>query len=629
MKLYPPVGNPQLNTGSLLVNSGPLVYAWTLPPIFNNRSISATITGLPAITTDPVTVTAAVMYTYSNTQQVATALAPFPINLGGPTVTIDQPQNNALQPLGALNIVGNASDPEGVQQVFVCAKLSDTCAGADWKLATGTASWQYQWIPAADGLYTVRAFAVDAFGVSGQATAPISVKVDRVAPSGARFDRSGTVYLNTQYLSDTLDTLFVTGRITDTNGASASGAGKAVVIVDDGRSSPTQPGYHHVVPVDQPGQLSSSFTFSLSLPHSGFGGALNPSNAYTLTVGGIDLAGNYGAMSQTLRVVVDDHAPVVFSRVPQIGANGSLALNGRASDSALLPEAITAQPYTPTMQLANADSTINVGLANHQIKFVGDLNGDTFDDVAMIEPSISAGVARALQGGIFFGKPGGLSTTLNINNADVRFIGEATGNTIFAPSIAGNLDVNGDGLGDLLIGDPHVNSEAGAAYVILGKRSGWSQQFNLSTADWRFTRAGTQGFGNGVASAGDVDGDGLSDFMIGAGSDGVRAGAVYLYLGRERGLPAVQSIFRSPHCNTCAPAISPNLAGVGDTNGDGLSDLLIAYSGATTFAPRTVLIFGRAQADWPNAVHRSICTRSRMASSLPTIRSTRCRPRAM
>jgi hypothetical protein len=601
VKLIPPVGNPQLNTGSLTINSGPLVYSWTLPPIFNNRSISATITGLPAITTDPLTVTAAVIYTYSNTQQVATALAPFPIDLGGPAVTIDQPQNNALQPLGALNIVGNASDPEGVKQVFVCAKLTDDCAGADWKLATGTASWQYQWIPAADGLYTVRAFAVDAFGVSGQATAPVSVKVDRVAPSGASFDRSGTVYMNTQYLSDTLDTLFVTGRITDTNGSFASGAGQAVVIVDDGRSSPTQPGYHHVVPVDQPGQLSSSFTFSLSLPHSGFSGALNPSNAYTLTVGGIDLAGNYGAMSQTLRVVVDDHAPVVFSRVPQIGANGSLTLSGRASDSALLPEALTAQPYTPTMPLANADSVINVGLANHQIKFVGDLNGDTFDDVAMIEPSVSAGVPRALQGGIFFGKPGGLSATLNINNADVRFIGEATGNTIFAPSIAGNLDVNGDGLGDLLIGDPHVNSEAGAAYVILGKRSGWPQQFNLSSADWRFTRAGTQGFGNGVASAGDVDGDGLSDFMIGAGSDGVRAGAVYLYRGRERGLPAVQSIFRSPHCNTCAPAVSPNLAGVGDTNGDGLSDLLIAYSGAMGFTPRTVLVFGRPQADWPNA----------------------------
>lgn len=606
VKLYPPVGNPMFNTGNLTINSGPLIYTWNLPPIWNNRSISATITGLPAITTDPVTITAAVMYTYSNTQKIVTETAPFPINLGGPAVTIDEPPADAILPAGTFNIKGGALDPEGVKEVFVCAKLTDTCAGADWQKATGAAnganSWQWQWTPAANGTYTLRAYAVDLYGVSGPASAPIAVKVDRVAPSGASFDRSGTVYLTTQYLSDTLDTLLVTGRITDTNSAGyASGAGQAVVLIDDGRGSLTQFGRYNTVPVDQPGQLSSAFTFSMSLPHSAYGGALTgASTSYTLTLGGVDLAGNYGPMSQTLRVLIDDHAPVVYSRLPQVAAGSSISLSGRADDTALLPGRSSTPAYTPTMPLANADTAFTTALATSKAQIVGDLNGDTLDDIALLEPSGGGIVPLALRVGVFFGKPGGFPAALNFNNADVFLGGEATGPGAFAPSIAGHLDVNGDGLGDLLIGDPHVSTDAGAAYIILGRRT-WPASINLVNADWRLTRAGTAGFGGSIASAGDVDGDGLSDVIVGAAGDGLRAGAAYLYLGRERGLPAVQSIFRSPHCSTCAPLTAPNLAGLGDTNGDGLSEVLIAYAGTGGFPARAALILGRPQADWPNA----------------------------
>jgi hypothetical protein len=601
VKLYPPIGNPQFNTGSLAINSGPLVYTWILPPIFSNRSISATISGLPAITTDPVTITAAIMYTYSNTQKVAAAFAPFPINLSGPTVTIDQPANDALQPAGALFISGNASDAEGVKDVYVCAKLTDNCAGADWKKTGGTQPWQVTWAPAADGIYLLRAYGVDVYGVSGPASAPISVKVDRVAPSGATFDRSGTLFLTTEVLSSTLDTLFVTGRITDTNSAGfTSGAGQAVVLIDDGRGSLTQFGRYNTVPVDQPGQLGSAFTFSMSLPHSGFGGALNgASSAYTLTLGGVDLAGNYGAMSQTLRIVVDDHAPLVYSRVPQTAAGSSITLSGRADDTALLPGRTSTPAYTPTMALANANTAITLTASASTAQIVGDLNGDTIDDVVVVNPSGGGLVPLALQAGLFFGKPQGLSTTLNLNNADVRLFGEATGPGAFAPAVAGNLDVNGDGLGDLLIGDPHVGTDAGAAYLILGRRN-WPAMMNLVNADWRLTRAGTVGFGGSITSAGDVDGDGLSDMLVGAASDGVNSGIAYLYLGRERGAAPLRSIMRSPHCNTCAPLTPPNLAGLGDTNGDGLSDFLIAYAGSGGFVDATALVAGRPQADWPS-----------------------------
>jgi Ca2+-binding RTX toxin-like protein len=86
-------------------------------------------------------------------------------------------------------------------------------------------------------------------------------------------------------------------------------------------------------------------------------------------------------------------------------------------------------------------------------------------------------------------------------------------------------DVNGDGLDDLIIGafraDPNGNREAGESYVVFGRSSGFSSSLNLSSLDGRtgFVLNGID-FGDysgfSVSSAGDVNGDGLDDLIIGA-----------------------------------------------------------------------------------------------------------------
>ena len=91
-------------------------------------------------------------------------------------------------------------------------------------------------------------------------------------------------------------------------------------------------------------------------------------------------------------------------------------------------------------------------------------------------------------------------------------------------SVASAGDVNGDGFDDLIVGafgaDPH-GSQSGASYVVFGKASGFAANIDLSTLN------GTNGFklsgaaaydrsGFSVASAGDVNGDGFDDLIVGA-----------------------------------------------------------------------------------------------------------------
>ena len=89
-------------------------------------------------------------------------------------------------------------------------------------------------------------------------------------------------------------------------------------------------------------------------------------------------------------------------------------------------------------------------------------------------------------------------------------------------SVAGAGDVNGDGIADLVIGAPDANSDAGNSYVVFGRGGiGSGGNFTLSSLN------GTNGFvltgemsndlsGSSVASAGDVNGDGIADLVIGA-----------------------------------------------------------------------------------------------------------------
>ena len=104
-------------------------------------------------------------------------------------------------------------------------------------------------------------------------------------------------------------------------------------------------------------------------------------------------------------------------------------------------------------------------------------------------------------------------------------------------SVSSAGDINGDGIDDLIIGASGANSNAGATYVVFGKPGiGSSGSIALSSLN------GSNGFVlNGVASsysgysvsgAGDINGDGIDDLIIGAVGANSNAGATYVVFGK-------------------------------------------------------------------------------------------------
>ena len=133
-------------------------------------------------------------------------------------------------------------------------------------------------------------------------------------------------------------------------------------------------------------------------------------------------------------------------------------------------------------------------------------------------------------------KPEGDSGEAISGDADYRFSGEES-RDYAGGSVASPGDVDGDGLDDILIGADGEDSgggDAGAAYLILASGLGSDSDIDLALSDYKFIgETGGDSAGHSVASAGDVDGDGLADLLIGANNHsevGTDAGAAYLLL---------------------------------------------------------------------------------------------------
>lgn len=176
---------------------------------------------------------------------------------------------------------------------------------------------------------------------------------------------------------------------------------------------------------------------------------------------------------------------------------------------------------------------------------IGDMNGDGFDDFAIGAGQSSAGVPYAGSTWVVFGTDAAFGASLSVGALDgtngFRIDGAAAYDRS-SGAIAAADDFNGDGLADLLIGatgaDPNGDN-SGSTYVVFGNSAGFAATISLSAIDGsngqRFDGvAGGDASGNAVARAGDVNGDGAIDILIGAPNaspNGALSGSAYVVFG--------------------------------------------------------------------------------------------------
>ncbi len=291
-------------------------------------------------------------------------------------------------------------------------------------------------------------------------------------------------------------------------------------------------------------------------------------------------------------------------------------VNGDDYDDLVISSSIAARAYVifgresgfdPSFDLNSLDGSNGFVLigTGARVASAGDINGDGFDDLIL-------GRADSSRGYVVFGKDSGFAATLSLSslNGTDGFQILATAGGAFrelGSSVSGAGDVNGDGFDDIIIGDrldPGAGGGnfPGAAFVIFGKSSGFDPTFDVASLNgvngFKISGQGERRYvGLTADGAGDVNGDGFDDVIVG----GSRDFAAYVVFGKASGFAADLDLSTLDGVNGTTIrgngnlGVRPVVSGAGDVNGDGVDDFIVHTGSKFSPSPGPVtsyVIFG-------------------------------------
>ena len=245
-------------------------------------------------------------------------------------------------------------------------------------------------------------------------------------------------------------------------------------------------------------------------------------------------------------------------------------------------------PATAATQLESDQGAARFG---RSVSDAGDVNGDGYADVIVGTDLYDAGETDEGAAFVFHGSPTGVADGTPATAAAQLESDQATAQ--LGQSVSGAGDVNGDGYADVIVGTPFYDAgeaNEGAAFLFHGSVTGIADGTPATAAAQLEANQAAARFGRSVSDAGDVNGDGYADVIVGTylyDAGGTNEGAAFVFHGSATGVAdgnptSAATQLESDQENA---RLGFSVSGAGDVNGDGYADIIVGagrYDAADT-----------------------------------------------